>query len=167
MKIPSRWLPYVEAAAASGRAPADVRGRAMRLLEEHGNAHKRRLARTLPRRKAAATERAERTGATRATRGAVVSRAGGRCECCGAEVTSRSAELDHFFGRARSELVETCWLLCNGQEGGCHLGKTMNMPSRRFWLVRFHRHALKHGYARALQLAEQQLALEPTSETSP
>lgn len=167
MKIPSRWLPFVQACAEQLAPASRMGGLAQKLLEEHGATHKRRLARTLPRRKAAAAERAERTGATRATRGAVVSRAGGRCECCGAEVTSRSGELDHFFGRARSELVETCWLLCNGQEGGCHLGKTMNMPSRRFWLVRFHRHALKHGYARALQLAEQQLALEPTPETSP
>lgn len=163
MKIPSRWLPYVEAAAASGRAAADVRGRAMRLLEEHGAAHKRRLARTLPRRKAATAERADRTGARQALRLAALSRAGGRCEACGDEVGSKTAELDHFFGRARHEDIETVIVLCRP----CHFAKTNSMPSRLAWLHRFRRHAERLGYGRAITLVHQQLALEPTPETSP
>ena len=56
--------------------------------------------------------------------------------------------------------METCWLLCGGTDG-CHLGKTNNRPSRRFWLGRFRQHALKHGYARAIPMVDQLLALEP------
>lgn len=156
MKIPSRWLPFVEAAAASGRAPADVRGRAMRLLEEHGAAHKRRLARTLPRRQATAAERAERTGARLALRIAVVTRAAGRCEACGDSVTTKTSEMDHVFGRARAEDFETVWMLCRP----CHFAKTNALPSREAWLRRFHRHAERLGHGRALELVRQQLALE-------
>jgi 5-methylcytosine-specific restriction endonuclease McrA len=153
-KVPSRWLPFVLDVATR---PGRLQARAEQLVQQHQASHARKLARTLPRRKAAKAEHQEKTGARKAVRGAVVSRAGGRCEACGVEVTSRSGELDHFFGRARSENVETCWLLC----GACHFAKTNWMPARAAWLNRFRRHALLHGFGRAIPMVDQLLALEP------
>lgn len=87
---------------------------------------------------------------------AVAERAGGRCEQCfhgfGDSMRDR-AELDHFEGRARSESVETCWLLC----GNCHRSKTVNDPSAAYWLVRFCIHAKKHNYLEALERALKRL----------
>lgn len=155
MKVPARWLPFVLDVATR---PGPLQARAEQLVQGHQAARARHLARTLPRRKAAAAGRAERTGARAAVRQAVVSRAGGRCEACGVEVSARVGELDHFFGRARSENVETCWLLCRT----CHGEKTENRPNRRWWLERFRRHAVLHGYGRAGPMVDQLLALEVT-----
>ena len=160
MTIPSRWLPFVLDVATR---PGRLQSRAEKLVQDHQAARGRRLARSLPRRKAAKAGRAERTGARAALRAAVFSRAAGRCECCGLEITTRSGELDHYFGRARSENVETCWLLCRT----CHGEKTENRPNRRWWLERFRRHAVLHGYGRAIAMVDQQLALEPQGGSAP
>jgi hypothetical protein len=168
-KIPSRWLPYVEAAATT---TGPVAARATRLLDDHEAARARRLVRSLPRRKAEAADHQAATGATRAVRAAVVTRAAGRCECCGGEVSVSRGHMDHFFGRARSELVETCWFLCSSPhgEGGCDEKKTANKPTRLFWLLRFKRHCALHGYARPVPMLDAQIALEqgqhPTKETA-
>lgn len=77
---------------------------------------------------------------------AVEQRAGGVCECgCGGAFGSgldTMPEMDHFWGRARKESVESCWML----RAKCHREKTSNKPSRDFWLIRFGRHATQHGY---------------------
>lgn len=154
MKIPRRWLEYVETCASGIPAAGRVRIRAEQELEQHKAGRARRLSRSLGRRKGARAERAEATGARQALRDAVLTRAAGRCEACGAD--GQLLELDHFFGRARSETVETCWMLC----GEDHFQKTNSLPGRRFWLLRFQRHAEKHGFGKALQLVGQQLALD-------
>ena len=160
MKVPSRWRPFVEACAAGIPPSGVIQARAEALLEDHRAGRERQLARSLPRRKAERAGRAAETGARRALRAAVFTRAGGRCECCGVEISSGSGELDHFLGRARSENIETTWALCGGP-AGCHQKKTDNRPTRVFWLVRVRRHATLHGLGQALQLVQQQLALEP------
>jgi hypothetical protein len=101
----------------------------------------------LPRRvlkaKPSKVARAERKAASRdedaGVRGAVMTRAMGRCECCG---SPEALEVDHFFGRARDRSVTGCWGLCSQ----CHRDKTDNRPSRKWWLGRFQRHALFYGY---------------------
>lgn len=152
-KIPSRWLPFVEAAATTSGPVAD---RATLLLDGHEAARARRLARSLPRRKAEATDHQVKTGATRAVRDAVATRAAGRCECCGGEVSIARGHMDHFFGRHAPETAETCWFLCSS----CDLKKTTNVPTRLFWLLRFKRHCQLHSLARAHALLEPLIALE-------
>lgn len=165
MKIPSRWFPFVETCAGGIPAAGKLRARAEQLLEEHEASRARRLVRSLPRRKAEAADHAGEVRATKAVRRAVASRASGRCEATGADGTK--LHMDHFFGRARSETVETCWMLSPAAD----FDKTHNIPSRRFWLLRFRRHAALHGYGRAIAMVDQQLALEqaqhPTPERSP
>lgn len=78
----------------------------------------------------------------------VAARAGLVCECgCGRwfRGLSGAAHLDHFEGRARSESLETCWLI----RSDCHARKHAGDPSRAFWLGRFADHCDKHGYATA------------------
>lgn len=73
----------------------------------------------------------------------VMIRASARCENCGRiESEFNHLEMDHFWGRARAESVETCWALCNE----CHRWKTANNPSRQFWLMRFVGHCKNFGY---------------------
>lgn len=160
MKIPSRWEPYVRDVATR---PGPLQARAERLVQEHLASHQRRLARSLPRRRAAREERQARSGATVAVRQAVVTRAAGRCEACGVDLPGPMGEMDHFFGRARSENVETCWFLCRE----CHQFKTDNFPTRSIWLRRFRTHAMKYGLGRALQMVDQALALAHPQETTP
>lgn len=77
--------------------------------------------------------------------GAVAERANGRCECCGVPFSSSlngRPELDHFFGRAKSEEVETCWML----RGECHAEKTRHHPHAGYWLRVFADHCCRHGY---------------------
>jgi hypothetical protein len=80
----------------------------------------------------------------------VESRAAGHCEQCGHSFgvgLKDRATLDHFEGRARSETIETCWLLC----WNCHSAKGLNDPSAAYWMVRFCIHAKKHGYLETLE----------------
>jgi hypothetical protein len=160
VKLPSRWKPYVLDVATR---PGPLQSRAEKLVQQDLASHQRHLARTLPRRRKEHAEHLAITGARAAVRAAVFTRAAGRCECGGTEITSRSGHMDHFFGKARSENVETCWALC----ASCDHDKTenripgTNQVSRRWWLERFRRHCILHGYGRALVMVDQQLALEP------
>lgn len=85
---------------------------------------------------------------------ALAARARGRCECgCSAPVPP--GEVDHFFGRAKSDEVEaTCWVL----SPRCHFMKTNNSPSARDWLERFIKHCERWGYAESLIRAQGKLA---------
>lgn len=89
-------------------------------------------------------------------RNAVNARAGYLCECgCGRwfRGVGGAAQLDHFFGRARAQSVETCWRL----REDCHFNKTNNSPSAGYWLEKFIEHCRKHGYAVELEQAEARL----------
>lgn len=88
-------------------------------------------------------------------REAVLKRADGRCEACATGFTPlNSAELDHFFGKARSEAVETCWALCRQ----CHAEKTDNEPSAADWLQYFVSHCGQFGYVSAAMWAKRRAA---------
>lgn len=76
-------------------------------------------------------------------RHAVFLRANNRCECgCGRWVTEESMHLDHFWGRARDESVESCWAL----HLECDTQKTLNRPDWATWGQKFLEHARHHGY---------------------
>jgi 5-methylcytosine-specific restriction endonuclease McrA len=81
-------------------------------------------------------------------------RAGGRCECgCGLPVPP--GEVDHQWGRARQDEQETnCWVL----RPECHLRKSRNEPSRRWWLERIRAWAVRWGYASAIEKADKEIA---------
>ena len=80
---------------------------------------------------------------------ACAARAGGRCECgCGKAIPP--GHLDHFFGRAKAEETEaTCWFL----HPRCDFEKTQNWPDAGAWLIKFMRHAQRHGYTEAYKRA--------------
>jgi hypothetical protein len=89
--------------------------------------------------------------ATRDVRAAVLKRARGACELCGG---LWHLTLDHFEGIARSESLETCWLLC----WRCHREKTDNKPNAAHWLEAFGKHCAKHGYSEAEARARKRMA---------
>jgi hypothetical protein len=61
-------------------------------------------------------------------------RSSNHCECgCGRWVTEESGHLDHFWGRARQESIESCWFL----HPECDLNKTLNKPDWASWGRRF------------------------------
>jgi hypothetical protein len=105
-------------------------------------------------RKPKQAKRKAKREATRDVRAAVLKRAGGDCENCGWGGLAAQLELDHFEGKARSESVETCWLLCRV----CHRLKTNNQPSTTNWLDVFAFHCRKHGYSEAEARARKRLA---------
>lgn len=96
-------------------------------------------------------KKSDRTERRAEVRRLVMERAKGHCECCG---ISDALELDHFFGRARSESVPTCWALCPG----CHRAKTLNRPDAAFWYQAFSYHCEPHGYQDAANMARNRLA---------
>ena len=66
------------------------------------------------------------------------------CECgCGRWITEESMHLDHFWGRARQESVESCWAL----HPECDQLKTLNKPDWSAWGTRF----LAHVRLRAME----------------
>lgn len=89
----------------------------------------------------AATHRDE----TGRIREAVLQRAAGVCENCGAR-TADVAHLDHWLGgsgrRRPMQAVETTWLLC----AMCDYSRTHNLPSAAFWNDRRMRHCASYGY---------------------
>lgn len=109
---------------------------------------------------------------TMAVYDAVATRAAGMCECgCDralGDVLSFYAapEMDHFWGRARAESVETCWML----RAECHRDKTNNRPDRREWLGRFAQHCLRYEYRterrRALDRKDSLDDIEAAAEVS-
>lgn len=118
--------------------------------------------------KKTARKNAAKAKDTKAIRAAVMERAGGRCEHCGwAFQPFNPGELDHFFGRARAESVETCWALCRD----CHREKTQNDPSAVHWLESFAELAEGLGYtysaARARDLLRKHEAKASLSRRTP
>jgi flavin reductase (DIM6/NTAB) family NADH-FMN oxidoreductase RutF len=77
-------------------------------------------------------------------RAAVMKRAAGACESCGAQETNlQRLEWDHFFGRVRVPQSErSTWALC----GSCHRKKTLNEPSAVSWLMEFAGHARANSF---------------------
>lgn len=82
---------------------------------------------------------------------------GNLCECgCGRVMDGEfilRPTLDHYFGRARAESVETCWAIAEG----CHYLKSNNVPSASAWIERFITHAEKHGYTAEAERARARL----------
>lgn len=91
-----------------------------------------------------------------AIRDFVFARAEGRCEVRGDHwhCHKPATELDHFFGRARAESVETCWAICATD----HRNKTNNSPSAEGWLETFAVHCDRYGYREEAARARNRLA---------
>lgn len=80
----------------------------------------------------------------------VAARADGVCECgCFRPFTATylgMPEMDHFEGVARSETLETCWML----RADCHRAKHRDgNPSA--WRAKFINHCLRHGYRKTAE----------------
>lgn len=112
------------------------------------------------RRKEKRKELTEAIAATSEVRRMVMLRAAGQCEARAIRgglhtfrCRTQGSEFDHFFGRARSESVETCWFLCTA----CHRLKTENKPSSAWWLEAFLSHAELYGYTDAAERAKARL----------
>jgi 5-methylcytosine-specific restriction endonuclease McrA len=119
MTIPSRWLPFVEA-AARGLVPS-IRERAESLLYAHRAAKARVRAKQAPRKKAEKLTRSQRNDATAHLRRICSDRAGGRCELCGQTEDGRAPlEMHHLLpGRGRrtqQQAKDNCVMVC----GMCH-----------------------------------------------
>lgn len=102
-----------------------------------------------------ATEAVDAIHARKAVRKACADRAGGCCESCGTR-RGEALHMDHFWGRAREESVESCWMLC----ARCDREKTENVGGRVEWLRRFGAHAALHGYREQETKVDAALALE-------
>jgi hypothetical protein len=99
-----------------------------------------------------------------AVREAVMMRALGYCECgCGNYVRETALELDHFWGRARSESVESCWALSKCH----HWFKTHNEPSAEYWLKKFAKHCERHGFTDEAARARARLSFIQTRSSLP
>lgn len=112
-------------------------------------------------RKKTETKRRKKGAETKLIRGAVMARAGGRCENCNLPESRAPLELDHQWGRGRiRQESHNCWALCRS----CHRAKTDNNPSRVAWLEAFRLHASRCGYreeaAKARRYIEAEQALE-------
>lgn len=89
-------------------------------------------------------------------------RAAGICECgCGHALLEDSLlfepHWDEVWGRGKKKsTVENTWLIT----ARCHGEKTLNFPSRVFWLVRFEIHCMKRGYRDQLREVRRQIAWE-------
>lgn len=119
---------------------------------------------TRAKRKARESKAKTKREATSEVRAAVMARADMECECgCGQWFGGLlgAAELDHFWGKARAESVETCWALASH----CHRLKTNNNPSARHWLLRFHAHCENHGYTTEAARARDRLAFVSARES--
>jgi len=96
----------------------------------------------------------------------VAARAGHFCECgCGQRFSdvglTGNRTMDHFLGKARSESVETCWML----RRDCHLNlKQQNKPSRAYWLRLFINHCERFGYSETEAWARKELAFVEAKE---
>jgi hypothetical protein len=64
--------------------------------------------------------------------------------------------MDHFWGRAREESVESCWMLCPR----CDARKTENKPSRAQWLINFGQHCASYEYRGQIEKVDAALSLE-------
>lgn len=126
----------------------DLRASLESFLEKHA-----------PRRRKPSLRKAEKEekklgkkGARADVRAACVARCNQQCEACGQpSMYIGPLEMDHFYGRAFSESVETCWML--GPE--CHRQKTENDPTREFWDAKFAIHCKLYGYPFRPRLTKQ------------
>ncbi len=126
-----------------------------RAAEKAGRAKATRASRERPK---AAKLRAKRA-ATSAVYDAVAERAGQVCECgCGRWFRGLhgAQQLDHYEGRARSESVDTCWML----RSDCHARKTANSPSAVWWRSRFLEHCKRYDYREAAARARDAIDAE-------
>lgn len=90
------------------------------------------------------------SAALKRIRASCVARAKNRCECgCNRWITAETCHLDHKFGRAREESVESCWALSIE----CDDERTRNYPSAAIWWARYALHCLKHRYWSHLERA--------------
>lgn len=96
-----------------------------------------------------------------AVRDAVMSRANGYCEVCRIH-SACPLELDHFFGRARAESVDTCWAVCRW----CHHKKTNNSPSAQHWLRAFIEWSGRYGFHESAAKAQARLDAIQLIETA-
>jgi hypothetical protein len=106
------------------------------------------------------SKRAARHRRTSDVRIPVMKRAGLVCECgCKRwfKGFAGAATMDHFFGKARAESVETCWAL----RADCHAEKTDNKlhgkTDRAAWLRKFIAHCDRYGYSAAAEEARAEL----------
>lgn len=88
----------------------------------------------------------------KSVRAACVVRSEGKCEAC-SRWAGEALRCDHFFGRARSEEVSTCWMLCPK----CDEAKTQNRPAAATWLKKFLEHTAKHHFHAAYATAFKRL----------
>jgi 5-methylcytosine-specific restriction endonuclease McrA len=80
---------------------------------------------------------------TKSIRAAVMARAEGRCECCGAEETDfDQLELEHMHGKVRvKQSTESTWAVRHS----CHQKKTGWKEGRDVWLERFIAHCRRNN----------------------
>lgn len=91
---------------------------------------------------------------------AVLERAAGRCEVYqdGQRCTEPAVDADHLFGgalRRETTTPEGCQATCRTH----HNLKTVNAPSRAFWLDQADEHVLRHGYRSMLRYVARARAL--------
>lgn len=95
----------------------------------------------------------------KSVRAACVIRSEGKCEACG-RWAGEALHCDHMFGRARSEEISTCWMLCPR----CDDDKTHNRPDAAHWLKLFLEHCVKHSYHAAYAEAFRKLSWHQTRD---
>lgn len=88
-------------------------------------------------------------------RALVANRALGYCEAC-RTFHGDALQMDHFWGRAREESVQSCWMLC----AECHRDKTENRPSRGAWLGGFSLHCEAMNYGEQFDKIDRAMALD-------
>jgi hypothetical protein len=153
----SRELSLYRKHGASALAAEAERQLAARTARSRRTAPKRK-----PGREAKEAKRAAEAAVRAEVRAACVARAEGDCEAC-ARFAGAALHLDHFWGRAREESVESCWMLCPG----CDHEKTENKPTRQHWLHLFSFHCRNEGYADQVAKCDRALALEAAQHPSP
>ena len=138
----NKRLKSVLEAAASGKISEEIRARASWILGEESHARKRKLGKSLPRRKAAEAGALASRQKRAELRAQVFERAGGRCECCGARPP---AELHHLLSgpvRRRSEAFENTTALCCYCHRDLHRSEPQALQAMFEW-------AFDHEYAEA------------------
>lgn len=147
------WLEYV-----TERARDDLDARALLEALPDKRAKAKRIKERGPRSTPRPQEGPTKAEHRRDVYAAVDARSHGCCESCWVETHTQipGVSRDHFWGRAREESVESVWRLC----ATCDHDKTNNRPNRKWWLGRFRRHAMLHGYAEQAEKVDRAVALE-------
>ena len=131
---------------------ADLDGNAaVNRLRAALKARPKKVAARKEKRQGVAKTKADKRDETAEIRAAILARAGGECEYCGAVATAHNPlELDHMFGRIRlPQSTQSCWMLCRL----CHRAKTSGDPTAASWFWRFAGHCTKHDYFAEYNLA--------------